>query len=129
MTVWRWHIKYPEYHGPLSWQGEDIYKRIEALAASEKAKIKIAQNKPNKDAADLAKYSGVEVRSLNWTALMGAGILHSKMLLVDRRHFYVGSANLIWRSFTQQKEMGVMVLDCPILAGDFKFSVDEFNFF
>ena len=49
---------------------------------------------------------------------MGAGILHTKMWLVDRRHFYVGSANFDWRSLTQVKEMGVLVMDCPTLAKD-----------
>ena len=41
------------------------------------------------------------VRSLNFTRLVGAGILHTKLWLVDRKHFYVGSANFDWRSLTQ----------------------------
>ena len=49
---------------------------------------------------------------------MGGGILHTKMWLVDRRHFYVGSANFDWRSLTQVKEMGVVVFDCPTFAED-----------
>ena len=49
---------------------------------------------------------------------MGGGILHTKMWLVDRRHFYVGSANFDWRSLTQLKEMGVVVFNCPTFAED-----------
>jgi phospholipase D3/4 len=49
---------------------------------------------------------------------MGAGILHTKLWLVDRRHFYVGSANFDWRSLTQVKEMGVLVMNCPTMAQD-----------
>ena len=49
---------------------------------------------------------------------MGTGILHTKMWLVDRRHFYVGSANFDWRSLTQVKEMGVLVMNCPTMAQD-----------
>ena len=49
---------------------------------------------------------------------MGAGILHTKMWLVDTQHFYVGSANFDWRSLTQVKEMGVVVLNCPTMAQD-----------
>ena len=30
----------------------------------------------------------------------------------------MGSANFDWRSLTQVKEMGVLVLDCPSLAKD-----------
>ena len=58
------------------------------------------------------------MRSLNFPALMGAGILHTKMWLVDRKHFYVGSNNFDWRSLTQVKEMGVLVMNCPTLAKD-----------
>ena len=48
----------------------------------------------------------------------GGGILHSKLWISDRRHFYVGSANFDWRSLTQVKEMGVVVTHCPALAQD-----------
>ena len=49
---------------------------------------------------------------------MGAGMLHTKMWLVDRKHFYVGSNNFDWRSLTQVKEIGVLVMNCPTLAKD-----------
>ena len=49
---------------------------------------------------------------------MGAGVLHTKLWLVDGKHFYVGSANFDWRSLTQVKELGVLVEDCPCLAED-----------
>ena len=35
-----------------------------------------------------------------------------------RIHFYVGSNNFDWRSFTQVKEMGALVTDCPVLGKD-----------
>ena len=44
-----------------------------------------------------------EVRSLDFKRLIGAGILHTKMWLVDDKHFYLGSANMDWRSLTQVK--------------------------
>ena len=37
---------------------------------------------------------------------MGGGILHTKLWLVDREHFYVGSANFDWRSLTQVRSQG-----------------------
>lgn len=51
--------------------------------------IRIAQNlpdpnQPNLDTEDLSIYDSVEVRSLNFSALMGAGILHTKLWIVDR---------------------------------------------
>lgn len=45
--------------------------------------------------------AGAQVRTLNFKKWFGSGILHTKMWLIDRRHFYVGSANLDWRSLTQ----------------------------
>jgi phosphatidylserine/phosphatidylglycerophosphate/cardiolipin synthase-like enzyme len=48
----------------------------------------------------------------------GGGIMHQKVWIVDQRHLYVGSANMDWKSITQVKEMGVVVEDCPDLAGD-----------
>jgi len=45
--------------------------------------------------------AGAEVRNLDFSRLLGAGIIHTKMWMVDRKHFYIGSANLDWRSFTQ----------------------------
>lgn len=45
--------------------------------------------------------AGAQVRTLNFKKWFGSGILHTKMWLIDRKHFYVGSANLDWRSLTQ----------------------------
>ena len=52
--------------------------------------------------------AGAEVRTLDFSRLQGYGILHTKMWLIDRKHFYVGSANLDWRSFTQVRHSDCM---------------------
>ena len=49
---------------------------------------------PDKDSIAWAN-AGVEVRSINWSQLNGDGILHTKMMVVDGIHAYVGSANLV----------------------------------
>ena len=69
-------------------------------------KIRIVQNiptpeMPNNDTQELAMMGVAEVRSLNVSELIGAGIMHTKMWVVDGKHFYVGSANMDWRSLTQ----------------------------
>ena len=107
----------------LAKEGERIFNRLVEAAQTRGIKIKIAQNLPDQrmpslDTIELAKLDNVEVKSLNFTHLVGAGILHTKMWLIDRKHFYVGSANLDWRSLTQVKEMGVVVSGCPTLAED-----------
>lgn len=41
------------------------------------------------------------MRNLDFNRLIGAGILHTKLWVVDGKHFYVGSANMDWRALTQ----------------------------
>ena len=48
--------------------------------------------------------------------MIGGGVLHSKLLVADRKHFYLGSANLSDRGLTKTKEMGIFVTNCPKLA-------------
>ena len=50
--------------------------------------------------------------------IKGGGVLHSKLLVADRKHFYLGSANLSDRGLTKTKEMGIFVRNCPSLADD-----------
>lgn len=40
---------------------------------------------------------------MNFTALMGSGVLHTKLWVVDQKHVYIGSANMDWRSLTEVK--------------------------
>ena len=85
--------------------------------------LKIAQNapsqsSPNTDTEYLAKKANAQVRSLNFAALVGAGILHTKLWIIDRKHVYVGSANMDWRSLTQVKELGFVAKNCSCLAQD-----------
>jgi phospholipase D3/4 len=48
----------------------------------------------------------------------GSGIMHQKVWVFDRRHIYIGSANMDWKSIMQVKEMGVAVEDSHALADD-----------
>ena len=103
------------YRDPSDWQGEDIYARL-VNASKSGLSIRIAQNQPspnnpNLDTEDLSELQGITVKSLNFTGLMGGGILHTKLWIVDREHFYVGSANFDWRSLTQvQTVLGSLLL-------------------
>jgi len=111
------------YKDPSDWQGEQIFHMIKKATKERHLGLQIAQNQPragdpNKDTEELAREVGAEVRNLNFTRLMGDGILHTKLWIVDGKHFYVGSANMDWRSLTQVKEMGVLVTDCACLAKD-----------
>ena len=66
---------------------------------------------PNEDPKILQDMGLAEVRSLDLDRLIGDGILHSKMWLVDNIHVYLGSANMDWRSLTQ-----VLMSTFPLLS-------------
>ncbi len=56
-----------------------------------------------------------EVRSLNfshWYEPGRGGVLHTKLWIVDGRHFYVGSANMDWRSLTQVQPVNFVLKSC-----------------
>ncbi|GFR65188.1 phospholipase D3 [Elysia marginata] len=106
-----------DYHDYSSYEGEDIFKNLYALASAGQVSIKIAQNNSNNDTGIL-KSVGAEVRTPNFEQLMHAGILHTKMWIADEAHVYIGSGNFDWRSYTQTKETGVLIEDCPCLGED-----------
>lgn len=60
---------------------------------------------------------GVHVRRVNFGRLT-KGVLHSKFWIVDRRHLFIGSANMDWRSLSEVKELGVVIYNCTELAED-----------
>ena len=43
----------------------------------------------------------IQLRNLDMKQLINAGILHTKLWVIDSKHFYVGSANMDWRALTQ----------------------------
>lgn len=43
---------------------------------------------------------GADIRTVNMLALT-SGVLHTKFWVVDKKHVYIGSANMDWRSLTQ----------------------------
>ena len=48
-------------------------------------------------------FLGAEVREVDLKAVTG-GIVHTKLWVVDQKHFYLGSANMDWRSLSQVKQ-------------------------
>jgi len=108
---------------PTTDKGETVFRLLAEAATERGVKVQIAQDLPKPslpslDTMELAKLDNVEVKTLNFTHLVGNGILHTKMMLVDGTSFYVGGNNFDWRSFTQVKEMGVLARGCPILGRD-----------
>ncbi|KAJ3619506.1 hypothetical protein MTP99_005183 [Tenebrio molitor] len=119
-----WTLRQSEvYPDPSSVKGEIIFQALLKAGTDRKIAIKIAQNaptqdNPNVDTEVLVKRKAAQVRSLNFAKLLGGGVLHTKFWIVDRKHVYLGSANMDWRSLTQVKELGLLINNCTCLAED-----------
>ncbi|OPJ82386.1 hypothetical protein AV530_012296 [Patagioenas fasciata monilis] len=93
---------------PSAAQGERILKELTALPQRGVA-VRVAVSRPSRKfpLSDLEalEQSGAAVRVVDMPRLTG-GVLHTKFWLVDGAHFYVGSANMDWRSLTQVRGRG-----------------------
>ncbi|XP_063045542.1 5'-3' exonuclease PLD3 isoform X2 [Engraulis encrasicolus] len=103
---------------PSAEEGRQVFSKLMQLQPRG-VQLRLAVNSPQSypmDAAELAS-TGAEVRPVDLQSATG-GIIHTKLLVVDRRNMYIGSANMDWRSLTQVKEVGVSVENCSCLAQD-----------
>lgn len=104
---------------PTANQGETILKKLAGVSGKLAVRIAVSTPKgsqPNDD-IKLLNSSGADIRMVNMKALT-SGVLHTKFWVVDKKHIYIGSANMDWRSLTQVKELGVVVYNCSCLAED-----------
>lgn len=69
-----------------------------------------------RDLIEIESFSTVHYVNMN--RMFNQGVLHTKFILVDDEQFYLGSANMDWRSLTQVKELGFYIYKCPSLASD-----------
>ncbi|XP_059167441.1 5'-3' exonuclease PLD3-like [Physella acuta] len=108
-----------EVHDYSSVQGEDIFQKLSDIVKGGEMDVNIVQNSTSNETDELAA-SGARVRTINFPKLLNAGVLHTKMWIVDDQHAYIGSANFDWRSYTQVKEIGILIENCPTLVKDAK---------
>ncbi|XP_013908910.1 PREDICTED: phospholipase D3-like [Thamnophis sirtalis] len=99
-------------------QGQEVFDMLRSLP-SRGVKLEIAVNSPqsSEDDTDELTRDGADVRYVKMKELTG-GIVHTKLWVVDRKHLYIGSANMDWRSLTQVKELGIALYNCSCLAQD-----------
>ncbi|XP_023129010.2 inactive phospholipase D5 [Amphiprion ocellaris] len=97
-------------------QGQLLFQRLLSLK-SHGVKLKIASSLTNSTELKTLAAHSAEVHFVNMTALTRGG-LHSSFWVVDRKHIYIGSADMDWRSLSKRKELGVLVYNCSCLALD-----------
>uniref|UniRef100_UPI00398E7FFA inactive phospholipase D5 isoform X2 n=1 Tax=Pristiophorus japonicus TaxID=55135 RepID=UPI00398E7FFA len=102
----------------LSSSGERVFEKLLELH-TRNIGLRIPVNKfqfGSQDTTNL-KANGALVKYINMTPIIG-GKLHSSFWVVDKKHIYIGSAHMDWRSLTQMKELGVIMYNCSCLALD-----------
>ncbi|KAM7418663.1 hypothetical protein PAMA_016000 [Pampus argenteus] len=97
-------------------QGRLLFQRLLTLK-SRGIKLKIASSVTNSSELKALAAHNAEVHFVNMTAFTRGG-LHSSFWIVDRKHIYIGSAAMDWRSLSKRKELGLMVYNCSCLALD-----------
>ncbi|KAK2919342.1 inactive phospholipase D5 isoform X2 [Channa argus] len=97
-------------------QGQLLFQRLLSLK-SRGVKLMIASSLTNSAELKMLAAHNAEVHFVNMTALTRGG-LRSSFWTVDQKHFYIGSADMDWRSLSKRKELGVAVYNCSCLALD-----------
>uniref|UniRef100_I3KRJ3 Phospholipase D family member 5 n=1 Tax=Oreochromis niloticus TaxID=8128 RepID=I3KRJ3_ORENI len=97
-------------------QGQLLFQRLLRLK-SRGVKLKIASSLTNSTELKALATHNAEVHYVNMTVFTRGG-LHSSFWIVDRKHIYIGSADMDWRSLSKRKELGVVVYNCSCLALD-----------
>jgi len=108
--------------------GETIFKLLQTIAkkgssSDQGESLTIVNSYPfgteEGNDTDVLASEGAEVRLLDMPALVGNGILHTKLIInPETSSLYVGSANMDWRSLSLVKEMGLHFNSCSTLTND-----------
>ncbi|KAK1905114.1 Inactive phospholipase D5, partial [Dissostichus eleginoides] len=111
-----WLLNSSDYESsfqPAARQGRALLSKLQGLKARG-IQLKISSGMiDSSELGMLAKH----FHYVNTTALIRGSIL-SSFWVVDRKHFYIGSSSMDWRSLATRKELGVLVYDCSCLALD-----------
>lgn len=67
---------------------------------------------------------GIQFRTIDWSKMMGDGIIHAKFMIVDGKIGFLGSQNFDWRALKHIHETGVRVSDAKI-AGQMQAIFDN----
>ncbi|XP_055026672.2 inactive phospholipase D5 [Misgurnus anguillicaudatus] len=101
---------------PQAKQGEILFHRFIHLR-SQSVNLRVVSGPSDSSELKVLMQHGADVHYLNMKALT-KGQLNSSFWVVDRKHIYMGSAGMDWRSFSTMKEFGIIIYDCSCLAMD-----------
>lgn len=102
--------------------GEKIFDELVSAGRERSVNIRLIENYPAKDPGDnedgksLARRGVAQRQQLHYSELFGAGAMHSKFIVVDGKHLYLGSANLDWHSFESKNGVGCLCTQMPLFG-------------
>ncbi|XP_062320187.1 inactive phospholipase D5-like [Osmerus eperlanus] len=115
----QWALNTSDYESsflPSARQGRALLYKLLGLKAK-KVNLKIASGMiESAELKSLDRHSA-DVHYVNMTTLT-RGQLRSSFWVVDRKHMYIGSGSMDWRSLATRKELGIIIYDCSCLALD-----------
>lgn len=114
-----WLLNSSDYESsfqPAARQGRALLSRLQGLKAKG-IQLRISSGMIDSNELITLDRHYAEVHYLNMTALT-KGDLHSSFWVIDKKHFYIGSATMDWRSLAMRKELGIVVYNCSCLALD-----------
>eukprot|EP00698_Gefionella_okellyi_P015795 TRINITY_DN4474_c0_g1_i2.p1 TRINITY_DN4474_c0_g1~~TRINITY_DN4474_c0_g1_i2.p1 ORF type:complete len:239 (+),score=34.93 TRINITY_DN4474_c0_g1_i2:216-932(+) len=111
---------WPKHDG--GWMGAEIDSALRS-AHARGVVIRLVLNEPTASMNDTEAFALVHdhvltVRNISWAPMFNGGILHTKLMIADNTHAYIGSANTGWTSLSQVKELGVLLRNAPEQVGD-----------
>lgn len=118
-------------------RGLDFYNHLKEAVLQKKIKVDVVHTYKFKKSSghspvDFQQVDPDRIRTRQ-PSIMGKtsppwkyGIIHSKILVADSQHFYLGSANVGSRGLSWTKEIGMLVTNCSILATDAKKIFDVY---
>ncbi|XP_073776520.1 inactive phospholipase D5-like isoform X2 [Danio rerio] len=97
-------------------QGQLLLHQLISLR-SRSVSVRVVSGLSNSSELNTLARRGADVHYLNMKTLT-KGELSSSFWIVDRKHLYMGSAGMDWRSLSTMKEFGLVLLDCSCLVAD-----------
>ncbi|XP_056616175.1 inactive phospholipase D5 [Triplophysa dalaica] len=113
---WALNSSKNEFLMPQAKQGEILFHRL-TLLKSRSVSLRVVSGISDSSELNVLKKHGAEVHFVNMTVLT-KGQMNSSFWVVDRKHMYIGSAAMDWRSFSTMKEFGLIIYNCSCLVMD-----------
>ncbi|KAM4695539.1 inactive phospholipase D5 [Discoglossus pictus] len=103
---------------PSEHQGSQLCEKLkETMTRNVELRLLSDVEHNSSEVLQIMKNNGAEIHFLNMTPFT-EGHLRASFWIVDRKHIYIGSANLDKGSLGQMKELGVILYNCSCLVLD-----------